>query len=187
MTDLKVPPELTGSAVCIAVVDGDFRPHPDIASTERRITRFVRAADEVPEVLPLEDAPGPWLGGGHGLWAAAVAAGTGVTAEGRYVGVAPDSGIVLVAGWRRGVPPGHDHANITRAMRWVLHDHREYGSRGVSTGVGAVDKTGLLPWLCDPLRLVGEALAAEGLLVVGASGNVDDLTDQGRRPGLRPS
>ena len=63
-------------------------------------------------------------------------------------------------------------------MRWVLAHWREYGIRGVSTGVGAADKTGLLPWPCDPLRLVAEALAAEGLLVVGASGNVDDLTAQ---------
>ena len=59
----------------------------------------------------------------------------------------------------------------------------EYGIRAVSTGVGAEDKTGLLPWPCDPLRLVGEALAAEGLLVIGASGNVEDLTAQGAPAG----
>lgn len=177
-TFLNVPPELTGRGVCIAVVDGDFRPHPDIASTERRTVRFVRAADEVPQCLPLEEAPGPWPGGGHGLWATAVAAGTGAAASGRYAGVAPDADLLLVAGWRPGLPPGQEHAGITRAMRWVLAHWREYGIRGVSTGVGAVDKTGLLPWPCDPLRLVAEALSAEGLLVVGASGNVDDLTAQ---------
>lgn len=177
-TFLDVPPDLTGRGVCIAVVDGDFRPHPDIASTERRTVRFVRAADEVPDVSRLEEAPGPWPGGGHGLWAAAVAAGTGAAASGRYAGVAPDADLLLVAGWRPGMPPGQEHWGIVRAMRWVLAHWREYGIRGVSTGVGAADKTGLLPWPCDPLRLVGEALAADGLLVVGASGNVDDLTAQ---------
>ena len=120
----------------------------------------------------------PWPGGAHGLWAAAVAAGTGAAAGGRYAGVAPDADLVLVAGWRPGLSTDQNHARITRAMRWVLAHWREHGIRGVSSGVGAVDKTGLLPWPCDPLRLVAEALAAEGLLVVGASGNVEDLTAQ---------
>lgn len=177
-TFLDVPPDLTGRGTCIAVVDGDFRPHPDIASTERRTTRFVRAADEAPEVVRFEDAPGPWPGGAHGLWAAAVAAGTGAGAGGPYAGVAPDADLLLMAGWRPGLPTGQNHARITRTLHWLLGHWREYALRAVVAAVTPEADPGILPWPCDPVRLVGEALAAEGLLVVGGAGNVPDLTAQ---------
>ncbi len=175
-TFLDIPPELTGRGTCIAIVDGDFRPHPDIASTERRTTRFVRAADEAPEVVRFEDASGPWPGGAHGLWAAAVAAGTGAGAGGRYAGAAPDADLLLVAGWRPGLPTDQNHARIARALHWLLDHWRDYAVRAVVTAVTPEADPGILPWPCDPVRLVGEALAAEGLLVVGGAGNVPDLT-----------
>ncbi|MBI3973094.1 MAG: S8 family serine peptidase [Chloroflexi bacterium] len=174
---LRVPEHLTGRGVCIALVDGSFTSHPDVASNQTRTTFLVNTAESRPRPQRLEPTPGPdWFGGAaHGTWAAAAAAGSGALADGVYTGVAPEADLFLVAGWAPGRPHATAEEDRVASLEWVRRHHREYGIRAVLTShMNRISP--LLPWQLDPQRRVAEALAAEGVLVVAGTGNMVDAT-----------
>ena len=172
---LRVPGELTGKNVCIAVIDGEFPNHPDISTNERRASYLVRGMSE-PETSPdiFQAEPGPWSGGWHALCAAA-AGGSGAESQGIYKGVAPEADLFLVALYSR--EPGYDieKARI-KALEWVLHNWRKYEIRGVLSASKSRIGSGLFPWQTDLRRILCEELASEGVLVVSGSGNRPDET-----------
>ena len=173
---LRVPGELTGKNVRIAVMDGEFPNHPDISTNERRTSYLVRGMSE-PETSPeiFQAEPGPWSGGWHALCAAAAAGGSGAESQGIYKGVAPEADLFLVAKYSR--EPGYDleKAHI-KALEWVLHNWRKYEIRGVLSARKRRIGSGLSPWQTDPRRILCEELASEGVLVVSGSGNWPDET-----------
>ena len=171
---LRVPGELTGKNVRIAVFDGEFPNHPDISTNERRTSYLVRGMSE-PETSPevFQAEPGPWAGGWHALCAAA--GGSGAESQGIYKGVAPEADLFLVAKYSR--EPGYeDEKAHIKALEWVLHNWRKYEIRGVLSARKSRIGSGLLPWQTDPRRILCEKLAAEGVLVVSGSGNRPDET-----------
>ena len=172
---LRVPGELTGKNVRIAIIEGEIPNHPDISTNERRTSYLVRGMSE-PETSPevFQAEPGPWAGGWHALCAAA-AGGSGAESQGIYRGVAPEADLFLVAKYSR--EPGYDieKAHI-KALEWVLHNWRKYEIRGVLSARKSRIGSGLLPWQTDPRRILCEELAAEGVLVVSGSGNRPDET-----------
>lgn len=170
---LGIPAALTGKGIRIAVVDGDFPAHPDIASSGSRTTLLVYASDADPRPVRLEAGIGPWPTGPHALWAAAAAAGSGARSGGFYDGAAPEAELVLVAGWSRGRErsPQVEQSN---ALRWVRDHGREFGVRGVLAAIAGEYDAGLLPWQADPLRVLCEEIADVGLLVVAGVGNQTD-------------
>ena len=173
---LRVPSELTGKNVRIAVFDGEFPNHPDISTNERRTSYLVRGMSE-PETSPevFQAEPGPWSGGWHALCAAAAAGGSGAESQGIYRGVAPEADLFLVALYSR--EPGYeDEKAHIKALEWVLHNWRKYEIRGVLSARKSRIGSGLLPWQTDPRRILCEELAAEGVLVVSGSGNRPDET-----------
>ena len=173
---LRVPGELTGKNVRIAVIDGEFPTHPDISTNERRTSYLVRGMSE-PETSPeiFQAEPGPWSGGWHALCAAAAAGGSGAESQGIYKGVAPEADLFLVAKYSR--EPGYDleKAHI-KALEWVLYNWRKYEIRGVLSARKRRIGSGLSPWQTDPRRILCEELASEGVLVVSGSGNWPDET-----------
>lgn len=173
---LRVPGELTGKNVRIAVIDGEFPNHPDISTNERRTSYLVRGMSE-PETSPeiFQAEPGPWSGGWHALCAAAAAGGSGAESQEIYKGVAPEADLFLVALYSR--EPGYDieKARI-KALEWVLHNWRKYEIRGVLSASKSRIGSGLFPWQTDPRRILCEELASEGVLVVSGSGNRPDET-----------
>lgn len=173
---LRVPGELTGKNVRIAIIEGEIPNHPDISTNERRTSYLVRGMSE-PETSPevFQAEPGPWAGGWHALCAAAAAGGSGAESQGIYRGVAPEADLFLVAKYSR--EPGYDieKAHI-KALEWVLHNWRKYEIRGVLSALKSRIGSGLLPWQTDPRRILCEELAAEGVLVVSGSGNRPDET-----------
>ncbi|MYD59976.1 MAG: S8 family serine peptidase [Gemmatimonadetes bacterium] len=173
---LRVPGELTGKNVRIAVIDGEFPNHPDISTNERRTSYLVRGMSEPETPLEIFQAePGPWSGGWHALCAAAAAGGSGAESQGIYKGVAPEADLFLVALYSR--EPGYDieKARI-KALEWVLHNWRKYEIRGVLSASKSRIGSGLFPWQTDPRRILCEELASEGVLVVSGSGNRSDET-----------
>ena len=175
---LSVPDELTGKGVRIAVVDGDFPPHPDITSNGRRTTWkvMVMEPDSQPRVFAAE--PGPWKGGAHGLWAAAAAAGSGAESRGLYKGMAPEADLLLVAEYfpgQREDPEGRYAAHL-KALEWVRDNWRKYEIRAVLTARMCGVDSSLLPWQTEPVRILCEETAAAGVLVMAGSGNTSDRT-----------
>ena len=175
---LTVPGELAGKGVRIAVVDGDFPPHPDITSNERRTTWKVMVMEPDPQPRVFEAEPGPWKGGAHGLWAAASAAGSGAESRGLYRGMAPEADLFLVAEYFPGQgedPEGRDAAHV-KALEWVRDNWREHEIRAVLSARRCGVDSSLLPWQTEPVRILCEEIAAAGVLVMAGSGNTDDRT-----------
>ena len=175
---LNVPDELSGKGVRIAVIDGDFPNHPDITTNDRRTVYkvMVMESDPVPRVFNAE--PGPWLGGAHGLWAAAAASGSGAESGGLYRGVAPEADLFLVAQYfqeHKRDPDGWREAHI-RSLEWVRDNWKKYWIRGVLSARASSIDSSLLPWQTDQVRVLCEELATEGVLVVSATGNTTDRT-----------
>jgi len=178
---LRVPAELTGKGIRIAVIDGEFPNHPDITTNEGRTTHIVRVMSEskpCPEVFRAK--PEPWKGGWHALCAAAAAGGSGAESSGSYKGVAPEADLFLLAEYfpEQSRSPEKRHLAHIRALEWVLRNWRKYEIRAVmSARVHHTDSdSGILPWQIEPLRILCERLSAEGVLVIAGSGNVPDRT-----------
>ncbi|MCY3773272.1 MAG: S8 family serine peptidase [Gemmatimonadetes bacterium] len=175
---LNVPEELTGKGVRIAIVDGDFPNHPDITTNPHRTTYKVMVMDPNPGPKVFNAEPGPWKGGAHGLWAAAAAAGSGAESWGLFKGLAPDADLFLIAQYFRGQgqqPEKREEAHL-RSLEWIRDNWRKYEIRGVLSARRSVIDASLLPWQADPVRVLCEEIASEGVLVVSGSGNIPDRT-----------
>ncbi|WP_158606915.1 S8 family serine peptidase [Paenibacillus ginsengarvi] len=172
---LDVPANVTGKGVRIAIIDGDFPAHPDISTDAVRKTYLVRASDPNPAPTLLESTEGPWPRGDHGLWAAASAAGSGFLCHGHYSGVAPEADLFLVAGGSTKQKLNVE-TSISNALNWVKSNWNKYNIRGVLVATYGKKDTGLLPWQVDPLRVLCEEIANEGLLVMAGTGNHSDTT-----------
>ena len=175
---LSVTDELTGKGVRIAVVDGDFPPHPDITRNEHRTTCKVMVMESEPQPRVFEAKPGPWKGGAHGLWAAAAAAGSGAESQGLYKGMAPEADLFLVAEYFRGQreDPEGQYAAHLKALEWVRDNWSKYEIRGVLSARRCGVDSSLLPWQTDSTRILCEEIAAAGVLVMAGSGNTSDRT-----------
>lgn len=57
---LRIPQELTGKDVGIAIVDGSFPNHPDIATNARRNSYLVQTSEPDPHPSLLVADDGPW-------------------------------------------------------------------------------------------------------------------------------
>ncbi len=181
---LRIPDNLFGKGVNIAVIDSSFAHHPDISSNENRNTYIVKTSEHLTQPLLMDSNSGPWNKGLHGLSCAAAAAGSGQLSDGYYTGASPAANLYLLE-----TGPFYTSNDIevkfVRAMEWLKDNWRLYNIRGVVLTVIATRDTGLLPWQADPVRIICEELVSEGLLVVSSSGNTKDLTSNG--PSASPS
>ncbi|GLX69665.1 S8 family serine peptidase [Paenibacillus glycanilyticus] len=181
---LRIPQELTGKDVSIAIVDGRFPNHPDIATNARRKTYIVKLSESIPQPNLMIADDGPWNKGLHGLSTAAAAAGSGHLSKMHYTGTAPDANLYLIETGRLNTVHEIENAYVA-ALNWLLQNWRSYHIRGVVLTIASTRDTGLLPWQADPIRVKCEQLAQEGVLVVVASGNTMELTCSG--PASSPS
>ncbi|MFK4170132.1 S8 family serine peptidase [Paenibacillus lautus] len=181
---LRIPQEFTGNDVSIAIVDGRFPNHPDIATNEHRKTYVINLSEAIPQPSLMTADDGPWNKGLHGLWTAAAAAGSGHLSKMHYAGAAPDANLYLVETGRLNTVHEIENTYVA-ALNWLIQNWRCYHIRGVVLTIASTRDTGLLPWQADPIRVKCEQLVQEGLLVVVASGNTMELTCSG--PASSPS
>ncbi|MBB2482173.1 S8 family serine peptidase [Bacillus sp. APMAM] len=173
---LEIPSHLTGKDVNIAIIDGKFPTHPDIASNERRNTYLVRTTNGLhAKPMLLKAKEGVWKVANHGLCTASAAGGSGSLSNGIYTGAAPDANLYLLeCGSLR--TSEEVQGNIGEALFWLKQNWKKYNIRGaVLTIVGQID-TGLLPWQADPIRILCEELIDDGLFIVSSSGNYREVT-----------
>lgn len=95
---LKIPRNLTGKNINIAIIDGRFPHHPDISSNVGRRTFLVKTTEvnPVPTIMVADKERKHWNKGLHGLWTAAAAAGSGNLSNGYYSGAAPEANLYLL-------------------------------------------------------------------------------------------
>lgn len=150
----------TGKGVGVAVLDTGIFPHMDFRNRIQAFADFVAYKS-----MPYDD-------NGHGTHVAGILAGDGTASMGKYKGVAPGCGLVVLKVLDRFGNGSRDQ--VLRAFRWIL-DHREqYRIRIVNISVGTTCRS-----VSDQDVLIQgvEKLWDEGLVVVAAAGN------QGPKPG----
>ena len=170
--------EVTGSGVRVAVIDSGLQPHRDLP--RRRIAAFVDFVNGRTE--PYDDY-------GHGTHVAGIIAGSGVSSDGRFTGVAPGADIValkVLDGTGAGTT-----SDVLEALEWVLDNARAYNIRVVNLSLGhPVFESAAT----DPMVALVEALTRQGLVVVTSAGNMGTNTATGEpvyqsvtSPGNAPS
>lgn len=150
----------TGKGVGVAVLDTGIFPHMDFRNRIRAFADFVAYKS-----MPYDD-------NGHGTHVAGILAGDGTASMGKYKGVAPGCGLVVLKVLDRFGNGSRDQ--VLRAFRWILAHREQYRIRIVNISVGTTCRS-----VSDQDVLIQgvEKLWDEGLVVVAAAGN------QGPKPG----
>jgi len=158
-------PNLTGRGVTLAFIDSGFYPHPDLIRPTNRILCYVDATGRVP--VEKQHFKQPMVTSWHGLMTSAICAGNGFMSNHLYRGLAEKAKLVLVkTGHLRG--RGIRDRDISRALTWVLNNHKRFNIRIVNISLGGDSPTtGKFTELDE---LVEEAVL-RGLVVVVAAGN----------------
>ncbi|CAN5487558.1 hypothetical protein BH09MYX1_BH09MYX1_25300 [soil metagenome] len=165
---LQADHQFTGRGVVAAFIDSGFFAHPDLMTPHSRIHAYhdLLGGPSGAEALHSTD-PSSW----HGMMSTVVAAGNGALSGGRYKGLAPDLGLVLV---KAGTLSRVHHDDIARAIEWVLVNRSRYDIRILNISCGGDYEAS---YLDDVMSRFAEACVRAGIVVVAAVGNA------GHRPG----
>ena len=168
---LSTPPRVyansifSGRGITIAFLDSGFYPHPDLVRPKNRILCYVDATGRAP--VEKQNFKKPMVTSWHGLMTSAICAGNGFMSNGLYRGIAEKAQLVLVkTGHLRG--RGIRDRDISRALTWVLNNHRRFNIRIVNISLGGDHPT--TGKFTEVDELVEEAVS-RGLVVVAAAGN----------------
>lgn len=164
---LDADPQFTGNGVTICFIDSGFYPHPDLVARKNRIKLMADLSSENPVAPPfptgeLAAGDSAW----HGTMTAVVCAGDGYLSNGLYKGIASDAELVLLKVQDK---KGRiTREAITRALKWVLENHRKYGIRIVNMSLGDDEAVG---WQHSEIDQLAEQLIDAGIVVLAAVGN----------------
>lgn len=139
----------TGEGVGVAIIDGGVDDeHPDLQG------RFAAGVDlTVPEtsLTPRDGTFNPDDNGGHGTFCAGCVMASGVSGDGKYMGVAPGASLIDVKVYRA-LEPGRLAENIVmpapdrliEALQWVVDHREEFNIRvvSISLSVGIQNSNG---------------------------------------------
>jgi len=144
---------ITGAGVTVAVLDTGLTSHPDLPGALRfAVPGFPSSSDKF----------------GHGTAVAGVVAGR--SADGTYLGVAPDARMISVK--VLGDDGSGTLADVLNGLEWVNQNYRRYNIRVVNLSLtaGVPDS-----YRQNPINAAVEALWFNGVVVVAASGNRGDV------------
>ncbi len=159
---------LTGKGVTIAVLDTGASPHLDLVMPRVRIREFRDFIGM--EQLCYDD-------NGHGTFVAHAIAGNGLTACGRYRGIAEKAELIVLK-----CMDGKGEAGafkILQAMQWVYDNRKKYNIRIACMSFGSEPLD-----IRDPLAIGAEALWDSGITVVAAAGNSGPGKTTIKSPGI---
>ncbi len=165
---LKRPRDYTGKGVVIALLDTGIKPSADF---EGRILAFHDIVKGKTE--PYDDQ-------GHGTMCASCAASSGASSGGKYQGIAPEAGLVIVKTMDE--YGGGTLLNVVRGLQWISEHRKALGIRVISMSMGLES-----PDSVDSLMRAVEALWRQGLVVVTAAGNSGPDYGTINSPGKSPS
>ena len=143
----------TGEDVTVAVIDTGITPGADFGDRIARSRNFSSESRN-----PLDQ-------NGHGTWVAGIIAGR--DPRGRYLGIAPDAGLLSVKVAGR---DGSAHAgDVIEALQWVVQNKDRYnvGVINISLNSAIADS-----YLRDPLAAAVEEAWLQGIVVVVSAGNL---------------
>jgi subtilisin family serine protease len=151
---------LNGEGIGIAIMDSGIYPnHVAFLDQATNRSRIIANVDFTAEGRTDD----PY---GHGTHVASAAAGNGMVANARFIGIAPKANLINLRVLNsQGL--GSVSA-VLSAMEWVLTNHARYNIRVVnmSFGMPAINS-----YRIDPLCLAARRLVDAGIVVVAAAGN----------------
>lgn len=161
---------ITGKDTTICVIDTGIAPHPDF---EDRIIGFADMVNGRTE--PYDDQ-------GHGTHCAGIAAGSGKSSDGKFVGVAPDANLVGVK--VLGADGSGSYSGIIKGIQWAVDNKDKFGIDVVSMSLGGYV---MQSYKNDPVVQAVEAAHDAGLTMVIAAGNNGPSAGTIGTPGNSPS
>ena len=148
-----------GEGIGIAYLDTGLFPHKDFSPHSTRIAKFVDFVHS--KSFSYDD-------NGHGTHVSGIIASGGRLGDGSGIGVAPESGIVMLKVLEK--DGSGKIKNMLKGMEWILLNHEKYGIRIVNISVGMPVKNIENPEEEELVKKV-EQLWNTGLVVVVAAGN----------------
>ena len=142
-----------------AVLDTGIYAHPDFFIPRNKIVYFQDF---------IRNRKGPFDDNGHGTHVSGIIASGGRLGDGSGIGVAPESGIVMLKVLEK--DGSGKIKNMLKGMEWILLNHEKYGIRIVNISVGMPVKNIENPEEEELVKKV-EQLWNTGLVVVVAAGN----------------
>jgi serine protease AprX len=165
---LDADPKYIGRGVTICFIDSGFYPHPDLTTVNDRILKIVDITDSKnKESYFSRSNSQSW----HGTMTTVACAGDGYLSNGLYKGIASGADLVLLK-----VQDKNNKitaANITKALRWAIHNKEKYNIRIINLSVGDDEP---VSFTISEIDKAAEQAIAKGIVVVAAVGN-----DEGAR------
>jgi len=165
---MNANPKYTGKGVTICFIDSGFYLHPDLVKNRNRIKKIVDITKPRTNAKYFTE---PHKESWHGTMTTVVCAGDGHLSNGLYKGITSDASLVLLKVMNEEGKISTE--NISKALQWVLKNHKQYNIRIVNMSLGD-DATG--SWKNSKVDLLAEQLIENGVSIVAAVGNDDKAT-----------
>jgi serine protease AprX len=173
----------TGNGVGVAVIDSGIAIHPDL-------TNVVYSMDFTAGGSSQQTDPY-----GHGTHVAGIVAGSGLSSNGLYAGIAPAARLInlrVLDGTGNG-----STSDVIAAIDWVMDNRNAPGNDGQSMNIRVINMSlGHMPMEgadTDPLSAAARMAVQSGIVVVAAAGNAGRAPDGSTlyggvySPGIEPS
>lgn len=154
----------------IAYIDTGIFPHLDFTVKDNRIIHFVDLINGFKQ---------PYDDNGHGTFIAGAGSGSGLSSNGKYAGIAPNSKIISIKALNQSGEAGA--LKILEAMQWIYDNNSKYNIRVVCMSFGS-EPLGIN----DPIMRGAEVLWGKGIVVVAAAGNSGPEYETIKSPGISP-
>lgn len=158
-------PKYTGKGITICFIDSGFYLHPDLVKNKNRIKKIVDITRPRTTARYFSE---PHNESWHGTMTSVVCAGDGFLSSGLYKGIASEANLVLLKVMDDKGKITTE--NISKALRWVIKNHKQYNIRVVNMSLGD-DATG--SWKESKVDVLAEQLIEKGITIVAAVGNDD--------------
>ncbi len=153
----------TGKGITICFIDSGFFLHPDLINQKNRVKKIVDITDSRKTnnyfTKPNKEA---W----HGTMTSVVCAGDGYLSKGLYKGIASDAELVLLK--VQNAAGKITTENITKALEWVLENHKKYNIRIINMSLGDDE---VISYNQSEVDRLAEKLIEKGIVIVAAVGN----------------
>lgn len=160
-----------GAGVGVAVLDTGAALHPDLRD---RIVVFQDVCKG--HTKPYDD-------NGHGTHVAGIIAGSGHVSDGKYMGIAPMSHLIVIKVLDQ---KGNGNTNaVLRGIRWCIANRDRYRIRVMNISVGMLPNAGKREQ--ELLLQMVEKAWENGIVVVAAAGNNGPKKNSVTIPGICPS